>query len=46
MFPSQAPNINILDTWLKAKGDDIKNRDINITTQKKYFENYINEVES
>lgn len=35
---------NILDIWLKAKGEDLKNRDIQITTPKGFFENYINEV--
>lgn len=35
---------NIFDIWLKAKGEDLKNRDVPITTEKRIFENYINEV--
>jgi hypothetical protein len=35
---------NVFDLWLKAKGDDIKRRDIQIATRKGIFADYINEV--
>lgn len=35
---------NIFDIWLKAKGDDLRNRNIELITHKKYFENYITGV--
>lgn len=35
---------NILDIWLRAKGEDLINKDIEITTPKRYFENFIKEV--
>ncbi len=38
-------NINIFDTWIKAKGEYLMSTlNISIETQKKYFENYIKEV--
>jgi hypothetical protein len=36
--------MNIFDTWLRARGEDFKKRRVNISTSKKIFENYINEV--
>jgi hypothetical protein len=38
------PKTNIFDTWLKAKGEALKSDGVPITTPKKYFENFINEV--
>lgn len=38
------PTINIFETWLRSKGEDLKNRDIVISTPNKYFEKFINEV--
>ncbi|MCJ7546511.1 MAG: SIR2 family protein [Deltaproteobacteria bacterium] len=35
---------NVFDLWLKAKGDDIKRRDIQIDTRTGIFADYINEV--
>lgn len=35
---------NIFDIWLRAKGEDLKNRNIPIKTSATFFENYINEV--
>jgi len=35
---------NIFDIWLRAKGEDLKNRSIPITTKAAFFENYVNEV--
>jgi len=35
---------NIFDTWLRAKGEDLKERSIQTKTTKNYFENFINEV--
>jgi hypothetical protein len=35
---------NIFETWLKAKGENLKNRNIATATQQKYFEDFINEV--
>ena len=35
---------NIFDIWLRAKGEDLKNRSIPITTKMAFFENYVNEV--
>ncbi len=43
---SSNQKINIFDTWLRAKGEYLKERDIDISTDKSFFENYINEVES
>jgi len=38
------PKTNIFDTWLRAKGEDLKSRDIPLTTPTMIFENYFNEV--
>lgn len=35
---------NFLDLWLKSKGDALKKKGVNISTNKKIFENYINGV--
>ena len=42
---SQNPKTNIFDYWLRAKGEVLK-KSKNIVTEKKIFENYINEVSS
>ena len=38
------PKINIFDTWLRAKGEYLKDNNIAISTKGRFFENYINEV--
>lgn len=35
---------NILDIWLRAKGEGLINRGIPMTTKNNYFQNFINEV--
>lgn len=35
---------NILDIWLRAKGEDLIHQNIEMTTPKNYFENFIKEV--
>jgi len=38
------PKNNIFDLWLRAKGEDLKDHNIPMTTKTKYFENFINGV--
>jgi hypothetical protein len=38
------PKMNIFDTWLRARGEDFKKRKVSISTSRKIFEGYINEV--
>jgi hypothetical protein len=43
LLDSSNQKINIFDTWLKAKGESLKNQSIPITTTIGLFEAYINE---